>query len=97
MSDVELLPKWIMRRYLYLWDTFKIKEFDFDEALSVLSKLPKPDNKKVVALFLSELRKAGWLDVKFDPNDARKRIYKLREYEKMFKMVINATTREADK
>lgn len=95
MSDVELLPKWVMRRYLVLWDNFKNKEFGFDEALVILANLPKPDDKKIAALFLSELRKAGWLDVKFDPNDARRRIYKLHPYEKIFEIVINENSRRA--
>ncbi len=95
MSDVQLLPKWVMRRYLVLWDSFKNKEFGFDEALRILSNLPKPDDKKIVALFLSELRKAGWLEVKFDPEDARRRKYRLHPYEKIFEIVINENSRRS--
>ena len=93
MSDVVLLPKWVMRRYLVLWTNLKSREFGFEDALRILSKLPKPDDKKVVALFLSELRKAGWLDVKFDPEDARRRIYKLQPYEKIFEKVVSENSR----
>jgi type I restriction enzyme M protein len=93
MTDVELLPKWVMRRYLILWKSFESREFDFGEAWAALEKLSKPDNKKTVALFLSELRKAGWLQVDFDPDDTRKRIYKLRPYENMFELVVHESTR----
>jgi len=94
MSNVELLPKWVMRRYLVLWNNFKDQDFSFDEALDVLSKLPKPDDKKLAALFLSELRKAGWMDAKFNPDDARRRIYQLKPYEKIFEQVISENSQE---
>jgi type I restriction enzyme M protein len=35
------------------------------------------DSENQINVFLSELRKRGWLEVKLDPEDARKRIYKL--------------------
>ena len=66
MPDVQLLPKWVMVRYLMLWKEFEDRKFDSADAWEVLRKLPKPDNRKTVALFLSELRKAGWLQVEFD-------------------------------
>jgi type I restriction enzyme M protein len=93
MPDVQLLPKWVMVRYLMLWKEFEDRKFDSADAWEVLRKLPKPDNRKTVALFLSELRKAGWLQVEFDPDDTRRRIYKLRPYENMFDIVINEKMR----
>lgn len=92
MSNIELLPKWIMKRYLILWKEKNEQEFDLDEAHRILSKMSKPDDRRVVALFLSELRKAGWLIVKFDPDDARRRIYRLKPYERMFHTIVEENT-----
>ena len=94
MKELQLLSKWIMKRYLVLWRNVGSAEFDFDRALQVLQKLQKPDDKGVVGLFLSELRKAGWLDVKFDPEDTRKRIYRLKPYESMFNEIISENVKE---
>ena len=92
MVDIQLLPKWVMKRYLLLWDKFKDREFGFDEALACLSKMAKPDNKRIVGLFLSALRKAGWLKVELNQADTRKRVYKLKSYESVFRMIIDATS-----
>lgn len=77
----KLLPKWLMKRYLFLLGELKAskkREFDFDFAKKTLSKMGS--SPKMVPLFLSELRKAGWLEVKLDPDDARKRVYTIRQY-----------------
>lgn len=61
-----------MQRYAKLWEKFKEKEFGKEEAEKVL----KGDNS--LAVFLSDLRKAGWIEIKIHPEDARKTIYKLK-------------------
>jgi len=38
MIKQQLLPKWIMKRYLLLWKELKDKKFDFDTALKVLKE-----------------------------------------------------------
>jgi type I restriction enzyme M protein len=48
-----------------------------EEAVELLSK-DSGVEKEEVAVVLSELRKAGWVKVELDPEDARKRIYKLK-------------------
>ncbi len=88
MAHIQLLPKWIMKRYLVLWKALDEKDFTFDDALSILGKLSKPDSRKLVALLLSELRKAGWLLVDFNPSDARRRVYRLRPYHAIFEQVV---------
>lgn len=75
---VEHLPEWIMKRYAKLWSKFKDKEFTKDEALKVLN------NDNSTAVLLSELRKAGWVEIKMDEQDARKTIYKLKDPSKTF-------------
>jgi type I restriction enzyme M protein len=66
------LPKWIMYRYSLLWNKFRDKEFNHDTAFEILNK------DKMISITLSELKQNGWLEMKLDPNDARKRVYKLK-------------------
>lgn len=79
---IKHLPEWIMQRYAKLWSKFKSKEFSRREAEKVISK------DTAVAVFLSELKKAGWLEMKMDSKDARKTIYKLKAPEKAIKELI---------
>lgn len=67
------LPEWIMKRYAKLWSKFKEKEFTKEQAMKIL---PKDSS---VAVMLSDLRKAGWIEMKMSQEDARKTIYKLKE------------------
>lgn len=69
---IQHLPEWIMQRYAKLWNKFKDKEFSKRDVEKVLKK----DNS--IAVFLSDLRKAGWLEMKMNSQDARKSIYKLK-------------------
>ena len=76
------LPEWIMKRYSKLWNKFKGKEFTKSKAEKVSggdSSLP---------VLLSELRKAGWLEMKIGVEDARKTIYKLKNPEKAINEII---------
>lgn len=73
------LPKWIMYRYSVLWNKFGDKEFGHNDAFKVLNK------DKMLSIVLSELRQNGWLEMKLDPKDARKRIYKLKNPEQIVK------------
>jgi len=68
---VEPLPKWIMKAYSKLWTKFKNKEFNHEDASKTLN------DDKMVSIILSGLKKAGWLEVRLDPTDSRKRLYKL--------------------
>jgi hypothetical protein len=77
---IKPLPRWLQQRYATLWDKLGKKPFDFDTAKKILS-----DNQGSLNVAFSELRKLGWLKVEFDPNDARKRIYRLEPLEKAFK------------
>jgi len=70
---IKHLPEWIMKRYAKLWTRFKEKEFTKEQAEKVIPK------DTAMAVFLSELRKAGWLEMKMSGEDARKTIYKLKD------------------
>lgn len=76
------LPKWIMKHYSTLWNKFKNREFRYEDASKALKE------KKMMSLILSELKKAGWLEVKLDPKDSRKRIYQLKSPEDVVKEIV---------
>ena len=67
---VEPLSKWILKAYYKLWTKFKNKAFTHKDTSKTLN-----DDKMVI--ILSDLKKAGWLEVRLDPSDSRKRVYKL--------------------
>lgn len=61
-----------MKRYAKLWLKFKEKDFTKSDAKKILNK------DSSLPVLLSELRKAGWLEMKMSEDDARKTIYKLK-------------------
>jgi len=67
------LPRWLLRRLIDLYEKFKAKEFSFEDSKTVLN-----DDSRVIAIILSELNKAGWIDIKPDPSSPRKRLYNLK-------------------
>ena len=60
-----------MKAYSKLWTKFKNKEFNHEDASKTLN------DDKIVSIILSDLKKAVWLEVRLDPSDLRKRLYKL--------------------
>jgi len=72
------LKKWLQIRYDLLWKEYETRPFRFDDAVDVLKQEPVRDSREQVNVALSELRKAGLLDVEMDKNDARKKIYTLK-------------------
>jgi type I restriction enzyme M protein len=71
------LPKWLEIRYGILLDAFKDGAFRFEDAAKVLMERNK-DAWEQVPVFLSELRRAGWLLVESDEEDARVKVYRLK-------------------
>ena len=76
----EVAPAWLVKRYMKLWDKFKDKDFSFEDA----KKMLKEDNK-FLSVVLSEMKKEGWLTLELDPEDARKRLYRLIPLEEVMK------------
>lgn len=72
-----MIPKWLEKRHEILWEELSNSPFRFEDASKIL-KLKMQDSKDQINVFLSELRKRGWLEAKFDPDDARRRIYQLK-------------------
>nr|APG80655.1 hypothetical protein [Candidatus Parvarchaeum acidiphilum ARMAN-4] len=76
----EGVPSWLVKRYMKLWSKFKDKSFSFEDAKSTLK-----EDGKFISVVLSEMKKEGWLSLELDPEDARKRLYKLNSLEEVMK------------
>jgi len=90
---VKPLPRWAMQRYAKLWDRFKSKEFEYEEASDVL----KEKDPNLVSVVLSYLRKYGWLTIKLHPVDTRKRIYQLKSPEQATKGMLDVEEKQLKK
>jgi type I restriction enzyme M protein len=77
------IPDWIDRRHSILQDAFGDKTFRFEDAAKVLMERNK-DAWEQVPVFLSELRKAGYLIVEPDVRDARQKLYRLKNKDAEF-------------
>jgi type I restriction enzyme M protein len=77
-----MLPTWLDKRYRTLWEAFHESSFRFEDASKIL-KEKMQGGEEQVNVILSELRKGGWLEVEFNREDARKRIYKLKSIEEI--------------
>lgn len=76
------IPKWVQERLSKLWKEFEGKEMSYAQIKDIL----KPDEKTTIGVFLSELKKAGWVGVRRG-KDARVRIYTLKEPNKILKEI----------
>jgi type I restriction enzyme M protein len=77
------IPEWVERRRRILWDAFGGSTFRFEDAAKALMDRNK-DAWEQVPVFLSELRKAGWLLVESDVRDARQKLYRLKSGDEAF-------------
>lgn len=75
---------WLERRYSLLLEKFREGEFNRDEALKVLVERGKVDADSVPVI-LTELKNAGYLDIRLDPKDSRKRLYTLKSKGELIK------------
>jgi len=75
-----MIPSWLEKRYSILWEKYNTSQFRSEDASKLLQK-KMHDSENQINVFLSELRKRGFLEVAFDPNDARKRLYTLKSKE----------------
>jgi type I restriction enzyme M protein len=74
------MAEWIDRRYDILWEAFGEKPFRFEDAAKLLMEKNK-DAWEQVPVFLSQLRKAGFLSAESDAWDARQKLYRLHSRE----------------
>lgn len=83
---IDPVPAWIIRRYKLLWQEFGTDKFSFDDAKKVLK-----EDSKFVSVFLSELKKTGWVTVELDPTDSRKRVYQLKPMNDVIRSFVTST------
>jgi type III secretory pathway component EscR len=74
---VEAIPKWVMQRYSALYKKFKMKQFTREEAREALSQFEIDNEEKLTNTFFSDLHKKGWVEVKQDESDGRRKLFKL--------------------
>lgn len=82
MSNTIKLPKWLEDRHSLLWNAFKDSEFRMEDATKILED---SGEKEGITVVLSDLRKANWVNVEMDPQDARKKIYRLKSKQEIIK------------
>jgi len=70
------LAKWIEKRYFTLQEKFKKNTFTFADASKALFD-SYHDSDRQTKLILSELKRAGYLNVSKNPTDEREKIYQL--------------------
>ena len=71
---IEPLPKWLMKRYALLWRKFNTNKFTQQQ----VSELFKEKDFKLISAILSELNRSGWIKIKRNEEDARKKEYSQR-------------------
>ena len=86
-NTIRPLPSWLMKRYSVLWVKTKGK-FDYDTAKKILN-----DKDEVLSVVLSNIRKLGWLEVKTNPRDSRKKIYHLKPPKKAIDEIVQGFAR----
>jgi len=70
------IPKWVQERVSRLWKKYDSLELTFEMIEKVLSPM---DDRNTISVFLNELKKAEWMEVKPSKEDMRKKIYTLKE------------------
>lgn len=81
---IEPLPKWEMKKYASLWNSFGKKQFSNQEAQAVL----KEKDTHLLSVLFYDLKKLGWVKISRDKKDQRKKIYKLKEPNQAIKEMI---------
>ncbi len=81
------MPKWLENRHNVLWTAFQTKPFRMADAAQALKK-NTGDTKNQINVILSELRKKELLTSQVDPQDARKRIYRLKSKEEVITQTL---------
>lgn len=79
------LPKWEMKRYASLWKSFEQEEFTNEEALNAL----KEKDSHILSVLFYDLKRMGWIEVNRDPSDQRRKIYKVKEPNRIVKEIAS--------
>ncbi|MBS3093804.1 hypothetical protein J4456_04470 [Candidatus Pacearchaeota archaeon] len=80
------IPKWVQERVSRIWKKYNSKELTFDMIEKVLSPM---DDRNTISVFLNELKKAEWIEIKPSKEDMRKKIYTLKEPNIIMKELVH--------
>jgi len=84
------IPKWVQERLSRLWKKYGREEMTFEMIQKVLAM----DDRNTISAFLNELKVAGWIEIKLSKEDTRKRVYIIKEPNKiMMEIVSNENTK----
>ncbi len=83
-----MIQKWLEKRYDVLWKAFQNKPFRVGDAVKILKK-EFDANESQINMVLAELRKNNYLTVSFDKRDARKRLYRLKDKQKVISELLS--------
>jgi hypothetical protein len=64
-----------MLKYANLWKRFGESEFDYTQAALIL-------DEKLASVVINHLKRNGWVEIALNPDDSRKRLYRLKSPEK---------------
>jgi len=81
-DESEPLPRWVMRKYAQIWKIKRDSPFTLDEVADALK-----EDKKILLVFLSQLRRRGWLQAESNQDDARRKIYRLYSPERVLEVM----------
>ncbi len=73
-----------MKKFAVLWDKFEFKEFTNQQAQSIL----KEKDSHILSILFHDLKKLGWIEIRRDDKDQRKKIYRLKEPNKIVKEMV---------
>ncbi len=65
------LPKWIMQSYAKLWQKYSSNEFEHSHVSEIVER-------NLASVVVHHLKKNGWLEITLNPDDSRKRFYRLK-------------------
>lgn len=84
------IPKWVQERLSRLWKKYGDKEMTYN----MIQKILCMDDRNTISAFLNELKVADWIEIKLNKEDTRKRVYILKEPNKiMMEITPNGNTR----
>lgn len=93
MDIVAKGPNWIEKRYDLLWTEFKEDSFGLEQASDLLNK-KIGDKPEQITVYISEMKRLGWLKIGLDPKDSRKRVYTLINKSNIFEGIATDKNRK---
>lgn len=78
------IPKYLQISVALLYKQFKTDDFTFQDAVTILKK-----DARYTGQILSHLRKAGWISIRNDMFDQRKKFYRINKFDEIMSSLKN--------